>query len=1108
MDPDKPPIILGVSGWFGRDFQSHHPLTPATAWLFLVSTGSIGRKVITARSCAQSDIHSSFLSVQPTGPVQNQNHALKTGRSKPTFSTHRPMKHMKQLAPLLSIFFTLQGALVLPGPIPARGESNLVSSPNFESGEMRFAHWQLTGCRGHIESATNKPQPVIVVTGNGNDSGYWKSDEIPLQPGGLYELTFLGRWELVTRSGTALAGTSRVNRDFSLDREWGRHGFVFMTPHDVELDYFRFGQWQTKGDIFFADPLLRPVIPVHIEVEPGFELGEGEWVSGRQYCFVANYDWRGANYHRPLVCNRAGFNSNRWLFSPGAEVVYRHRVGNFRQVRAKLNVAINYHVGGMLLVEASKDATNWTTLAKYDGKVKGGLLELPPALFPSHDIFIRLSQQGDGAGFQVDTYSYEATLDGETVDAHGTTLFVSVVQSTKDVGVNLLPRKLASPYTLYVCLTNLSTKTVSITKTICQTKGSRVIKSINRKLSPGSKYVVSFDLASTGGTEAVFDIAVCDSNSRTLWAAECALRFGILDDAAYGYWLKNKKGLVVWWCESGWKVGRTRPAPPRSHKPRPITVCAARGEYEPVQVVLRPETDLGLKAVCFGQWQCPRKAHCTPVLEINEVAYVHITRPTDGTCAAGWYPDPLPPLNVPMKLKGGVNQPFWITIWVPPEAIPGDYKCTVKFTTSLGSLDVPFLVHVYDFKLPSETHLRSAFGLNASAINLYHKLVDPQDKIAVYEKYLENFARHRISPYSFYHYAPIDVRFEVSSTNRRAIIDFSKFDAAAQRWLDTARFNSFLLPLQGMGGGTFHSRHLGSIAGFQEGTPEHTQLFQDYLGQIEKHLGERGWLDKAYVYWFDEPEPKDYEFVTAGMKRIHDAAPRIKRLLTEQPEPELIGNVDIWCALTPEWTHERVRERKEAGEEVWWYICTGPKAPYVTEFIDHPGTELRLWPWQSWQYGVDGILVWETTYWNSSTAYPPPNLQNPWEDPMSWVSGYGTATGTRLPWGNGDGRFLYPPRRNPNEEGGPLLTGPIDSIRWENLRDGIEDYEYLWTLKQLLKRVHEKGQSAPQAEQLLIVPDHLSQDLTHFTVDPRKIIEHRAHIAAMIEKLKKEYNAD
>jgi hypothetical protein len=152
---------------------------------------------------------------------------------------------------------------------------------------------------------------------------------------------------------------------------------------------------------------------------------------------------------------------------------------------------------------------------------------------------------------------------------------------------------------------------------------------------------------------------------------------------------------------------------------------------------------------------------------------------------------------------------------------------------------------------------------------------------------------------------------------------------------------------------------------------------------------------------------------------------------------------------------------------------------------------------------VTGLLVWATTFWTSPTGYPN-SLQNPWEDPMSWVSGYGTPAGTRSPWGNGDGRFLYPPRRDPNTATTPDLDGPINSIRWENLRDGMEDYEYFWLLDQEVKRLEAaKGDAKLIAEgkQLLVVPPEVSKDLTHFTTDPRPMLEHREKIARMIERL-------
>jgi len=581
-----------------------------------------------------------------------------------------------------------------------------------------------------------------------------------------------------------------------------------------------------------------------------------------------------------------------------------------------------------------------------------------------------------------------------------------------------------------------------------------------------------------------------------------------LDDPRPGYWLAQTKDLGVWWCESGWKIGRERALPqkPERGSLKPVSVSAARGEYEPVQVVLKPERDGELLSaeVTALRTRWGRKAPIS--VQVDEVAYVQVTRPTDTNCHAGWYPDPLPPLVTPLKLRTGLNQPLWLTFHVSDGTKPGDYSGKLNLKTTMGEFRVPVKLHVFDFALSEKSHLRSALGLGTKSINRFHRLTRREDQEAVYEKYLENFAEHRISPYSFFNYAPIDIRFVGEGMNKRAQVDFTKFDQAAARWLDEHHFNTFRLPLRGMGSGTFHGRRLGELEGFKEGTPEHARLFKDYLSQIEQHLRERGWLGKAYTYWFDEPDPKDYEFVTDGMKRLKAAAPGIKRMLTEQPEPALEGNVDIWCPLTPKLTPEQVGRLRAAGQEVWWYICCVPKAPYITDFIDHPGTELRLWPWQSWQYGAQGILIWETVWWTSPTAYPEPLLQDPWLDPMSWKGGYGTPIGEKRPWGNGDGRFLYPPRRDPNKTLTPCFDKPINSFRWENLRDGMEDYEYFWLLQQQVDRLAKaKGETSTvkKARQLLQVPDGISKDTTHFTTDPRPLLQHRDRIARMIERLRR-----
>ncbi len=1027
-----------------------------------------------------------------------------------------------------------------------RGQS-LLRNGEFQAGATLPEGWRL------IDGAGEWPPPapggtnrVVQVTGNGEDTSCWRTEQpLPLRPAALYSLRFRARRLPGANGGTAVAGTSRVNRDFVLTADWQEYGFVFRQPDDAERDFIRLGQWHVNGGVQFDGVQLLPVIASHhtaaADARDAGGLGTGERVQDGTYTFAPDFGWDGAAYHRPLWRNAIGFNSDRWVFTPRGELIYRFEIGTLRQTAGRIRVGINYHVAGGLEVAASRDGQDWLPLARLDGSNRTASCALPAVLFPAAAILVRLQSPEPNTGLQVNQLEYTASLgDAGKAAGDGATALAEVLHADPAVVVESFRLETTLGQGLLRLEVTARARLSGAGELEAELNGATVLA------TPDSKLTARFDPTTTvrptvrAGQPGLHALrfSLRTPGGRSLLDMRMPARLSPLYDSRAGYPIVATGSTAVWWCESGWKVGRNSQAPGTNVVKRPVTVSAARGEYEAAQVFVRSEVTGKLVSVQAPTLRNDEGKAAEIQLAIHELAYVEVTRPTDSSGTADAYPDPLPPLPLPYALAAGQALPLWLTFHIGRNVAAGDYHGELELTfENQGDpaiIRVPLAVKVYDFEMPVDTHLRSALGLGSGAINRYHQLTNRTDRVAVFEKYLENFAQHRISPYSFYDYAPFEVRFEGEGTNKQARLDFGAFDAWASRWLDgkvaasddvisrsagetrpalsASPFNTFQLPLRGMGGGTFHERHLGELEGFQEGTPEHARLFQDYLGQVERHLREKGWLDKAFTYWFDEPDPKDYEFVAAGQRRIRAAAPGLKRMMTEQPEKELIGHVDIWCGLTPEWTPEKVRARREAGEVVWWYICTGPKAPYVTEFIDHPGTELRLWPWQSWQYGVSGILVWATLWWHSPTAYPD-ELQDPWLDPMSWTSGYGTPSGTRSPWGNGDGRFLYPPRRNPNIAGEPCLDGPINSMRWENLRDGMEDYEYFWLLDSEVSRVgalNHGGNRTPdaavrslleEAQHLLRVPENVSIDLTHFTTDPRPILEHRDKLARLIERL-------
>jgi hypothetical protein len=88
--------------------------------------------------------------------------------------------------------------------------------------------------------------------------------------------------------------------------------------------------------------------------------------------------------------------------------------------------------------------------------------------------------------------------------------------------------------------------------------------------------------------------------------------------------------------------------------------------------------------------------------------------------------------------------------------------------------------------------------------------------------------------------------------------------------------------------------------------------------------------------------------------------------------------------------------------------------------------------------------------------------------------------------------MVYPGNRAKRYTGQNDVDGPVSSIRLELLREGIEDYEYLWLLKSL-------GDSdfADRAVQGMVV------DVSSFSRNVEELFELRQRMAARIESLKR-----
>jgi len=1126
---------------------------------------------------------------------------------------------------------------------------------SFELGATEPTGWVLegTGSRGGEPGSR-----WASVTGSGADSGYWRTQEFRFAPNAAYRLTFRVAAAPGTTGGAVIAGPSFCNRDFRPEPGWHERSFVFISPgpDPVRDAYLRLGQWHVVGEVRFDDVSLSVTRPIHSRYGT-LELGEGETVEGNGYSFQAPLSGEGTNFSRPLASFTAGFNTNRWTFGPGQRVVYRHAIGGVHQQAASVRLNCNYHTAGSGAVEASADGRTWVQLGRFDsvGSVEA---ELPPRMFPAGALYVRI-RSVDGS-FQVDSYAYEATLARNLGELVGATAYPDIMQEAQDVRVELLSAPAPAGQgerTCRVRLKNLvgTERRLELVSRVSAEGSAALEARANVSLGPRAEAVAAVPCAlSRPGTNNVQ--VELREGGRLLYRAGMDLRVPPLYDSSYGHALPSREPVRLWWCESARKVSRTRAVPEAMG--RAVELSAARNEYEAVQLVLRPERDLADVRVSVSDLAGPGSAALAARhITVRQVAYVKVTRPTDAAGCRGHWPDPLPPWQDGQRLEAGFNYPLWVTVHVPEGQPAGDYEGNITVEAAGWQGSVPLRLRVYDFTLPRQAHLQTAFGLSTGLIRRFHNLGTTEELRQVLDLYWRDFAAHRISPYTpapldpirvelpgaaweggvcdtadprsgtrclkvadssetasvsaqTAEPVPIDPRapyrlrwwvktlrpgqpylvslqqydadgqwipnfnvdcprigtgewqreeqlipaarfspraravrvalrpapwseageatgtawfddlslaraeggpnllpspgFEPNEEEFTAKLDFSSFDRQCEKCLDGLGFNSLMIRLRGMPGGTFHARRKGRLGPYEQGSPEYERLMASQGRQIVEHLRARGWLSKAYVYWFDEPEPKDYPFVIEGMELLKRAVPGLTRMLTEQPEPALFGHVDLWCPTVGKVAPQAIAERKAQGERFWWYLCTGPKAPYIGLFIDRPAVDLRVWAWLSRKWGVEGHLVWSSNYWTSSAAYPPPDVQNPWQDPMSYVSGYSYRPGQIGYWGNGDGRFLYPPNRDVKHDRKKYLCGPVDSIRWEMLRDGTEDYEYFWLLDDLIRRGERAGlrrELIEQARAVVAVPDAVIVDDHTYSKEPGPLLEHRAKLAAAIERL-------
>jgi hypothetical protein len=517
------------------------------------------------------------------------------------------------------------------------------------------------------------------------------------------------------------------------------------------------------------------------------------------------------------------------------------------------------------------------------------------------------------------------------------------------------------------------------------------------------------------------------------------------------------RGYAVWTVDS---MSRVLP----HHLPAEVArapeahVALAGHEYESFQVVLRaaPGKQLRHVEVDPSDLVCAAIGATLPKerIEWQQEGYVRFDKlqshPYLGDAVPGWWPDPL--LGVDrVDVVDGFSQPLWFTVYAPAGTKPGDYQGTITLRPEgLAPADVAVTARVYGFDLPVRGHLKTAFALMDGYLEkLYGKPLYPDLR----RRYGDFVLRHRLNP------------DDISRTDPPAIEDLLHY---RDRGLNAFNVINMVEPRG--------NRTWVCWSPLEVYTPTFKQSLSDRLDPYVAELRRHGLADLAYLYTFDERGEDFYPVMREYFGMVKERYPEIRTLTTAKlaQDPAVMRdlNVDWNCPLTPAYRYDEAERCRAAGQQVWGYVCLGPRWPYANWLGDGPLMEARVLWWQAFEQKMDGILYWGLNIWDRA------HNDQPIDPQAGPLLDWSITTGGDYDWLHGDGELLYAGK-----------DGPIGSIRLANIRDGLEDYEYLWLL----------GQKAGNVDVARAACGPVAESLTSFTREPGVLLGQRERIAERLQ---------
>lgn len=405
-------------------------------------------------------------------------------------------------------------------------------------------------------------------------------------------------------------------------------------------------------------------------------------------------------------------------------------------------------------------------------------------------------------------------------------------------------------------------------------------------------------------------------------------------------------------------------------------------------------------------------------------------------------------------------QPVWIEMVIPRDISPGNYKGKVKiyvqcmFSDEELVKEFNFNILVKDVKLPEPRNFRFYLDLwqHPSNIARKHEVhLWSDEHFRVLENYIKSLSElgqkaitiiaseipwsgqrcYRVKNYpsDLFEYSMIQVEKDESgysydfSAVERYISLCMKYGIDEELevfgltniWLDPEYGYSALADDYPDGIRIrYYDRTDGTFKYIRNGKD-----IKSYIKALEQFFIEKKLIDKVRIV---ADEPGDIERYKRSIETIKEIAPSFKfKSAINHPEfiEEFKDRISDFVPVLPgvceKWEILKELKNKIDGR-ILWYVCCWP--PYPNTFISSPLVESRLIGILTAFLGLDGFLRWNYTVWP--------------EKPRERIS-------YKFPyWRAGDTNFVYP-----GNDGRPILT-----LRYKNLKRGIEDHELIMMLKE------------------------------------------------------------